>query len=265
MLEVRAMRMSRKIALCVTAAMGVISASQSMAAVSLALSANPSAHTGNSATVNLAQGQSQFTVGVHLISTSTATSDVDVDGVSYRFQQLTGPQVGSVFTLLTRDLTTNVPAGSQFSDVTKTDSVALDNSAANGFPATLSPSNTYDLGGSTAAQTGVPGNNYPGGTGTTFNPNLIGTYTIGVAPGTPNGTYTIGLLYFGPNSDYSYYTPSTDSFGFGTFSATPTNPSNISQTFTVVVTPEPSSAVLLGLGTAALALRRRRRALSFGL
>lgn len=259
------MRISRRSALMAMGAIGLMPASGAMAGVSLALSANPSTHTGNSATVDRSLGQSSFAVGVNLISTSTAASDTHIDGISYRFQQLTGPQVGGVFTLAARDLTSNIPAANQFIDPTKSDSIVL--AAAS---ASFNPSTSDDLGSSTNNDptVGLAGNNYPGGTGTTFNPNLLATDTISVAPGAPNGTYTIGLLYYGANSDYAYYLPNDPNSVFiyqNGFTTTPTNPSNIAQTFTVVVVPEPSSAVLLGLGTAALTFRRRRRALSFGL
>lgn len=248
------------------AALAFIPASGAMAAVSLALAGNGAAHTGTSTTVNLGLGQNTFDVGVELISTTANTAD-QVISLAYKLQQTSGnTKPGGYFSLVGADLVTGInPASNRFTDAITSDPT-VDGNGISGGGDPLNPSSTYLLGGNinrnfNATLTGL-GNNFP--TANSFSPNLIGTYTLKVDPSTPAGVYTIGVLYAAAPNDYAYViNAATGTYGDGAFTAPPSNPNGLTQTFTVTVAvPEPSSALLLGLGVAAVGLGRRRRVMA---
>ena len=245
-------------------ALTFIPASGALAAVSLALAGNGSAHTGTSTIVNLALGPNTFDVGVELISTSGATNDLPIS-LAYKLEQASGNTIpGGYFSLVGADLTTNISAPNRFSDAITTDPT-VDAMGTSGAGDPLHPISSFLLGGNinrnfNATLTGL-GNNYPNGTGT-FSPNLIGTYTLKVAPNTPVGVYKIGINYASAPNDYAYVVNAAQgSYADAAFVAPPSNPNGLTQTFTVtVVVPEPSSALLVAIGAAAWSLRRRRPA-----
>lgn len=238
------------------AALGLFPASRSMAAVSLAITDNDA----TPALTTVAAG-GVVNVSVKLLSTSSAVVD-SVIALSYQLQA-TGPSAG-VFTLVSRD-TVGAPANG-FTDFTATNLKVLDNTLANNFPARLNPinfngnANLGDLGATLADLTAPISNTDPGGTATgpSFNPALVANYGISVAANASAGVYTLSIVPI----TYSNYNTVTQQIADGTLSNTPAA-SPIQQSFQVTVTtPEPSSALLIGMGLSAVGLRRRRRSLS---
>jgi hypothetical protein len=221
------------------AVLSLVPVLHSAASVSLVFSDNDA--TPNITTV--IAGQS-FNVGVKLISTSSASVD-QVQSVDY-FLQSTGPQAG-IFTLTNRDATTGNPSPNPFDDFLNTNAVAL-----NPPDAKLNPRNNVNLAAFLRDVKAPIGNNYGNGT-TTYNPALVANYTIAVAPNAAAGTYTLSTF---TNVGYS-----DANFTDHPFSAPPTGSPN-GNTFTVVVVaaPEPSTALLFGIGSLGMLLRRRRRA-----
>lgn len=237
------------------AALGLFPASSSMAAVSLAITDNDA----SPAQAIVAPG-GVLNVSVKLLSTSLAAAD-SVIALSYQLQA-TGPGNG-VFTLISRD-TVGAPANG-FTDFTATNLAILDNTLAKNFPARLNPinfngdPNKGDLGATLADLTSPISNTDPGGaaTGPDFNPALVANYGLSIAANAPAGVYTLSIVPI----TYSSYNTQTQVISDGTLSNTP-GASPIQQSFQVTVAPEPSSALLVGMGLSALGLRRRRRSLS---
>jgi hypothetical protein len=213
--------------------LGALPACGAMAAVSLILTDNdgtPQATTINKTTTTT------FNVTVNLNSTSTATGDT-ASGVDY-FLQIAGPAGGTSgqFKITTRSVTS-----SAFPDTFKSDATV-----ATSPDNLLNPQDANDLGGvvnSPSATTNTTGGPVANGT---FN---VANYTLTIDPQTPNGVYTLSTF---SNPGTGYQGPAANGFADAQFSA--------QGTFTVTVTPEPSSAMLLGAGVLGMALRRRRRA-----
>jgi hypothetical protein len=225
-------------------AVGMVSASNAFAGVSLLLTdgdASPSS-------TSVGAGGS-FPVSITVLSTSTAAAD-QVIGFNY-FLQSSGPAPG-VFTITSRNTSNTGKPGDNnpFSFLINSDAQA-------GFPAgspttadaILNPRNNVDLGASLNDVTKAIGNNNT----PSFSPFLVAAYTLAVSPNAPAGTYT--LTTFSP-AGQGY---SDGQFNDRLFSAPPAG-TPYTQTFTVTVTPEPSSAMLIGGAFAGLVLRRRRRA-----
>jgi hypothetical protein len=223
-------------------ALGMVSASNAFAGVSLLLTdgdASPSSTTvtaGNS-----------FPVNVTVLSTSTAPAD-QVIGFNYFLNQTSGPTPG-VFTITSRNTSGGGAPGANnpFSFVINTDSQVLDNSGPT-FNATLNPRNNVDLGASLNDVTKAVGKN-----NTPFNPYLVAAYTLAVSPNAAPGVYTITT--FSP-AGQGY---SDAQFNDRLFSAPPANtPYNQTFSVTVVAAPEPTSAMLIGAVIVGFGFRRRR-------
>ena len=253
------MRKLHRNILLAAAALGLAPAFGASAAVSIALAANGVTHTGNSITV---PAGGTFSVATEMINTAPSTganttTDVVV-GVTYELQQKSGNTL-SAFSLTSRDLTTGAGAR-PFSDPNNPNYNVSSAGNPNPFttPVPLTPDNGFDLGAGLANQSSGITGNYPSGTGA-FNPALLATYTVAVAPNAL-GTYVLSVKYLGAPFGYTYPTgPGT--FDDTTLSPVPGNPSGIAQDFTVnvVAAPEPSSLLMVGLGTGAMTLLRRRR------
>ena len=234
--------------------MGLFPTSQAMAGLSLVLSDNDA----TPSVTSVFRGNT-FNVSVKLISTTSNVADRFVGG-SY---QLSGPVIGigNVFTLISRD-EVGIPANNTII-YNNDNTVVLDNTAANGFPARLNPTNgvdqnTGDLGGSFPGSSPVPiSNTNPNGATVAgaSNSALIANYSILVAPNAPAGNYTLTIVPI----TVTVYDSSTNLAADGFYSTAPSN-SQIQNSFVVTVAvPEPSSILLLGMGVSTLGLRRRRR------
>ncbi len=233
------------------AALGLLPAASSMAAVSLAITDNDGTPTLTSVVAGNA-----VNVSVKLLSTTTTPAD-SVIAVSYQLSA-TGPANSGVFTLVSRD-TVGTPANG-FTDYTKTNSSVLSPN----LLAALSPinangnANLGDLGALLNDISAPISNTDPNGTaiGAAFNPALVANYGISVAANAPAGVYTLSIVPIG----FTNYNTINQTIGDGTFSNTPAA-SPIQQSFqiTVLPIPEPSTALLLGLGLSALGMGRRRR------
>jgi hypothetical protein len=232
---------SSKLRLLGVIALAIFPALNSAGGVSLVFSDNDA--TPNATTV--VAGQS-FNVAVKLISTSSASTDQAV-AVTYVLQS-TGPQAGT-FTLTGRDATTGNPSANPFSDFVNPNSQVL-----NPPDAKLNPRNKIALDAVAADPKVSVGNNYGNGL-TTYNPALVATYSIAVDPNATPGVYTL-TTFSNPGTGYS-----DPGFNDRTFVAPPVgSPNGNSFTVTVVAAPEPSTAILFGIGSVGMLLRRRRRA-----
>ena len=229
------------------AAVGLIPAVGASAAVSLVLAkaGDPKGATGT--TLSVGAGGT-FQLVVEMISTSSSGAD-QVYGVSYGLQS----NVSGYFKLTARDPGTGSDPWNFYQ--------ASNGQILAASAATLNPANGTSPGAADSdlgagLQNGdFVSNNYGSATNTynaaAFNPAIIATYTLAVANNTPSSTYTISIL------------PLTYAQGPPTFASSnysnPPAPSPVQQTFQVTVTPEPSSALLIGLGGGAMGLLRRRR------
>jgi PEP-CTERM motif len=161
-----------------------------------------------------------FPVTVNVVASGTGVAN-STTGIDYYFQQVSGP-ASAVFSIFSRDST---GSAYPFLNTPPDDAVAGE---------VLNPRNASDLGGGTT----------PAGSSKSNGTFLAAKYLLLVDPSAPAGIYMVNTFSF-PGTGYSDSAQNDHQF-------------DSQGTFTVTVTPEPSTAMLLGAAVVGLGLRRRR-------